>query len=160
MDAIVNLDKVVPENFAVEYLQYLVDIREIYRVLENQVFAHIGIKKQSHTVDLDIQIIAEGAELEIPDTSIPCQSYLIYLTSLTCMSRMAAHVYVRVLADLSGGLILKKRLCGNGYPVQSYEFESCTKEQIISWINTEVEHTDAFMGDVHIAFVSYAAMLK
>lgn len=161
--AYLSADTAATSSFINGYLQYLVDIHAIYRALE-EILQFNWISGHSDAVLRDIQTIA-GTIAGLPTISIPCQSYIAYLNSIILcsdqnMSRFIAHVYVRVLADLSGGYILKKRLSEHGFPVETYQFPLELKAKILNWINTQATDHTAFIGECHIAFVSYAAMLK
>lgn len=154
-----------------DYLQYLVEIRDIYWMLENRLtVTHLrdsmGVVGMTAKIQRDIdQLISKAGLSTEPQCRLPCQSYLEYLNSIAPnsdqnLTRIMAHVYVRVLADLSGGQILRARLLQLGYPVESYDSETVVRDQIINWINLQATDANAFIGECHIAFLSYASILK
>jgi heme oxygenase len=157
-----------------DYLQYLVEIRDIYWMLENRLTAthlrdSMGVVGMTAKIQRDIDQLTRKAEVSTePQCRLPCQSYLEYLNSIVPnsdqnLTRIMAHVYIRVLADLSGGQMLRERLVQLGYPVESYDIndqQATVRNQIISWINLQATDANAFIGECHIAFLSYAAILK
>jgi len=153
-----------------DYLQYLVEIRDIYWILENRITVtylrdSMGVAGMTAKIQRDIEQITKKLGVTEPQCRLPCQSYVEYLNSIVSSSdqnltRIMAHVYVRVLADFSGGKILRERLMQLGYPVESYDIDIVARDQIIDWINQQASDSVAFMGDCHIAFLSYAAILE
>lgn len=156
-----------------DYLQYLVEIRDIYWMLENRLTAthlrdSMGVVGMTAKIQRDIDQLTRKTGSAEPNCGLPCQSYLEYLNSIAPSSdqnltRIMAHVYVRVLADLSGGQMLRTRLVQLGYPVESYDINNeqpIIRDQIINWINLQATDANAFIGECHIAFLSYAAILK
>ena len=150
-----------------EYLQYLVDIYNIYRSL------HITLSNSSlphdsnhhDKVKSDIVQLCNMFSLLEPNPSISCQSYCSYLSSIQIyndnnISRFMAHIYVRYFADLSGGKILSDKLDKMGYPIESYKFNSDLRDQINDWINHKCVNPNSFIGDSHVAFLSYDSMLN
>lgn len=153
-----------------DYLQYLVEIRDIYWMLENRLTStylrhSMGVMGMSTKIQRDIDQLTKRLGVLEPQCKLPCQSYLEYLNSIVPSSdqnltRIMAHVYIRVLADFSGGKMLRARLAQLGYPVESYDIDALARDQIINWINDQASDSIAFIGDCHIAFLSYVAILQ
>ena len=149
-----------------DYVKYLVDIYAIYKVLGDLLSTtplHHWISGHYLKVKSDLDVLC--TDMAYPECSLQCLSYLQYLQSVHLNSnqnyaRCIAHVYVRVLADLSGGIILKKKLHEHVYPTQTYEFNNGLKDEIITWINLPATDKNAFTGDAHMAFLSYVAILR
>lgn len=148
------------------YLPYLVDIKDIYRTLESLIVKAkipLDIVGHSESVQLDYDELSELAELVSTNSqcSIPCRSYITYLNTLTDPVRIVAHIYVRVLADLSGGKIIKLKLTKAKYPTRTYDFDVKVKDQIIDYINTQIppELHERFIGECHLSFLSYSGIL-
>lgn len=176
MKDIMNLNP--DDNFMVKavfidnYIHYLVDIRDIYKILEKSL-CHVSecgadkwITGHSRKVQSDIDTLKRlyedctGRMIQEPRCTIACSSYLQYLQSITG-SQIMAHVYVRVMADLSGGQIIQSKLLKYGCPVQTYQFDYGLKGNIIAWINLYgTGHAASLMGNAHIAFLAYAAILR
>jgi heme oxygenase (biliverdin-producing, ferredoxin) len=151
-----------------EYHQYLVDIYQIYNALHFMVSSTRVPYCPNHEqkIQLDINQIQRDWNLEEKTPSLSCISYVKYLRSIRLttdenISRIMAHIYVRYLADLSGGKILKRILSKMNYPVDSYDFsEADIKDRIVTFINTQVLSDNAFIADTHCAFLCYDSILK
>ena len=163
------MKKIVNKTIAPdEYHQYLVDMHQVYSALHHVLRSTVRIPhcpNHEQKIMVDIKQIQEKWGLEYKEPSLSCMSYIRYLKSILLttdenISRFMAHIYVRYLADLSGGSILKKFLLDMNYPVNSYDFSSFDiKEQIVSFINDQVLSDTAFIGDVHCAFLCYDSIL-
>lgn len=151
-----------------EYHQYLVDIYQIYSTLHttlhNKSIPHCRNHEQK--IMSDINQIQNTWGFVKKEPSLSCKSYVKYLRSILMttdenVSRFMAHVYVRYLADLSGGKILKKILLQMKYPVNSYDFsETDIKDQIVDFINNRVLSHTAFIADTHCALLCYDSILR
>lgn len=146
---------------AQEYAHYLADIYRIYRVLgehypeinqhHNKVMADINGMR-----DLKPKMSKTGI---LP--SLPCQEYAEHIQSVADnKDKLMAHVYVRVLADLSGGSILKKHLSAKGFPVSMYDFEYGLKGKITTYINHEHQNAQDFATEVQQAYEFYCHILN
>jgi len=129
------------------------DIYHIYKLLGKH-YSEIG----QHYLKVQQDIEAMGFDISIPSTE--CKNYLDHINTLTNMDRMMANVYVRVLADISGGRIIRNKLNLRKLPVSMYTFQSGLKGKIVTWINLEHENADAFLQETQCSFESYSNILN
>ncbi|QLH36036.1 MAG: biliverdin-producing heme oxygenase [Parachlamydiaceae bacterium] len=98
------------------YIQYLIDLKGIYQVLEEEMKHHLDhpqIKslyeeKLNRTKHLEADLNAFAPDKMEPTQA--AQDYMLHLKNISKSSPLLllAHAYVRYLGDLSGGRMMKK----------------------------------------------------
>ncbi len=122
-----------------EYRGYLWALREIYRVLEEEMhrcqddpaleLVFFPELFRSQALEQDLQAWTQGLELPIsPELKRAVSAYTEHLQELgkSGPQLLVAHAYVRYLGDLSGGEILgrvlRSRFEGHSFEFHDYEF--------------------------------------
>ena len=143
------------------YLNYLIQLSYIYKSIEsNKLYEKLewNIKLYNNSIK-DIKILSKDNEVIVPYsiTTIYCN----YLSCIDNIDILAGHAYVRYMADLMGGRILKKKIEKN-FPTNVYDIENITdtKDKIIDYINKCVSDYKLFETSVQHSFSLYAAILQ
>lgn len=145
-----------------QYANYLVNMQHIYSTIEhNDIFQELEWDiNLLPAVTKDIAVLQDrGFSGEI---KMPISIYCKYLEKLTNRDQIAAHAYVRYMADLSGGMILKKKIAQlfGSNMINVYNLDVSKKCTIIDYINTKIYNPELFSAEVHHAFMAYAICLS
>lgn len=141
------------------YSQYLYQIYRIYQTIEK----HPLYQELEWNISLsekcfqDISLItSDDEEFELEITKIYCQ----YLEKIDTTEAIIAHGYVRYMADLMGGQIIKKRI-EDQLPTSVYQIENSSnvRRKIIETINNSVNEK-LLRSETHLAFLFYASILE
>jgi stage III sporulation protein SpoIIIAA len=109
----------------------------------------------------DIEEIESAHTVKRSEVKDETNMYLNYLESMKDNKTViCAHAYVRYMADLFGGQIMKRQLTKAGYPTNVYDFYGDVKT-IRGVIATTIEECDEtlFICESHHAFTCYALIL-
>lgn len=157
MSQIIN-QKITPQN----YINYLNQIKHIYNVIEtNNCYKSLNIDIFIYQkCDNDITQIEKLYNIKrsvvYPITNIYCS----YLSDIKDPDIMMAHCYVRYMADLSGGFIIKKKL-PQEWSTTLYDINDLKyKKAIIEYINNKIMNQQIFISEVHHSFMAYSSILS
>jgi len=141
--------KLLSGNISIaEYVNYLVQMGHIYRVLERKAIEAKLINtmpglNRAEKIQQDIVELA-GADHGI--TYLPATlAYADYIKGLLDPKSIMAHVYVRHMGDLYGGQMIAKKVPGSG---KFYQFDD--KETLIGEMRKLI--SDDLAYDANIAF--------
>lgn len=145
-----------------EYLIYLKQIYPIYQVLENHPLFkglewEISLSDKCYQDISSISVYSNNFE-ETKITKIYCQ----YLEKIDSLEAIIAHSYVRYMADLMGGQIIKKKI-QEWLPTNVYQIEnsSSIKKKIIDSIESLGDNSWKLLkAEVHLAFLFYSSILE
>lgn len=138
-----------------QYHRYLSDIFRIYQALESKMATVLPDLTQPGYSD---HIMNDLSSLGgILDESHPAASYCKYIMNISRKTRLLAHIYVRFYADAYGGKIIARKLKANNLPIESYKGK--LDNSIEDYINTRITDHDAFIAEVHVAYLSYCGIL-
>lgn len=145
-----------------KYYNYLIQIQAIYRSIENnKCFDQFNLRLDCDKLcQNDINqmknkflLLDQGKIFEI--TNIYCQN----IDQINNPDLLAAHIYVRYMADLMGGKIIKN-IIKNRFPTSVYDLDLGCKDVIVDYINNKVRNKELFLSEVTSAFMSYASILQ
>ena len=145
-----------------EYVDYLNHVAHIYQFFEeNVIFKSFGWISLYDRCMEDIEEIESAHTVKRSEVKDETNMYLNYLESMKDNKTViCAHAYVRYMADLFGGQIMKRQLTKAGYPTNVYDFYGDVKT-IRGVIATAIEECDEtlFVCESHHAFTCYALIL-
>ena len=145
-----------------EYVNYLNQISHIYKFFEtNNIFKSFGWISLYNRCLEDIEEIESTHTVKRNPIKRETKMYLNYLETMKDNKTViCAHAYVRYMADLFGGQIMKRQLTKAGYPTNVYDFYGDVKI-IRGIITTTIEGCDEtlFVCETHHSFTCYALIL-
>ena len=145
-----------------EYVDYLNQIAHIYKFFEeNVIFKSFGWLLLYDKCMEDIEEIESTHNVNRSEVKYETKMYLDYLESIKYNKTViCAHAYVRYMADLFGGQIMRRQLTKAGYPTNVYNFYGDVKiiRRVIAITIEECDET-LFVCESHHAFTCYALIL-
>jgi len=107
-----------------DYAKYLYQMIDIYKAME-EVASNTGILDDLPTLPRYYRLMHDYEELvgsNIKHPTLPAtKEYADYISSLTNVKDIVAHMYVRYMGDMAGGQMIKKLVPGSG---SFYDFEN------------------------------------
>lgn len=142
------------------YTNYLVQIRAIYSAIENNpAYTRLGWGLSLEgNYGRDIDEMKKMFKIDHVSISEITSIYCRYLSELIDSETIAAHAYVRYMADLMGGSVIKRRL-NSEWSSTAYDLDRGGKDIIIEYLNNEIQDSDSFLREVYNSFMSHAAIL-
>ena len=142
------------------YINYLNQIYHIYLAIENNLlYVKLGwniflSKKHSNDIkSLETKYNVSKKKI-LPITKIYCS----YIKNIKDLDTIAAHCYVRYMADLMGGKIIARKL-PDDWPKTVYDTNRSKSNIITNYINKEITNEALFSSQVHNCFLSHASIL-
>lgn len=143
-----------------DYQEYLANIREIYHGITTNDHCPSCVRNLMQVTHYDQDI--DQMNLSPVPANVAAQEYGKYVMDLP-YERLLAHIYVRYMADIAGGQIIKKKLLqmDPGIPVHAYDIDP-EAEDLINGLMTSLVSTyhDAFVAEAKVAFMYHAAVLR
>jgi heme oxygenase len=139
-----------------DYINYLVQMGYIYRVLETKaieakIFNDLPGISRSQKIQSDIvELAGEDHGIQYLGSTI---NYVDYIKSLKDTDSILAHVYVRHMGDLYGGQMIAKRVPGSGL---FYQFED--RDVLINTLRSKL--TDDLGVEANTAFDYTIAIMR
>ena len=136
------------------YSQYLTQLLYIYKELEeHKFFKKLNIDKLYNKCKMDID------QLNVPDLQILdiTKIYCNYLKDIDNFDLFVSHCYVRYMADLMGGQIIKNKI-QNKFPVNVYDIDKKNIPIIVNFVKN-VNDDKLFCTGVHHSFSLYSSIL-
>lgn len=155
MKKIIN-KTIIPEL----YLTYLNQLLYIYKAIENNKFfftlnCDISLYDKCK---LDIDNIKKNFKLNNDNVLEITKIYCNYLENINDFNIFIAHFYVRYMADLMGGSIIKKKL-QDLFPTNVYNIDKKYISNIDIIINNNINNKQLFYSEVHHSFSMYSVIL-
>lgn len=134
-----------------QYAQYLLNMLEIYSVLEYQcarrdMFDDLPwLGRTKHIYDDLMELNIDRNELQVLQATYDYREYLVKLGDNENYQKLMAHLYVRHMGDLYGGQMISKKVPGSG---KFYQFKN--KDELISKIREKLN--DDLGDEAKVAF--------
>lgn len=142
------------------YVNYLYKMLAIYTMLES----HPLYKNLSWDISLTSQCENDIEDLKAKYNIVEVVHndevvmYVNEIRKIDSIDALAAHAYVRYMADLSGGFVIKKKL-PHDWPKNVYTANHSKRKVIIDFINNKISDHDLFKKEVAKSFESYSKLL-
>lgn len=146
-----------------EYLDYMENIRKIYFSLNINQYCPASVKNlmQASHYDRDVYLLNRRLGSPAPKANVAAQEYGQHVEQLP-YARLLAHIYVRYMADIAGGQIIKKKLLSRDpdFPVHAYSISPKEAGVITGLMEKLPESCYAeFIAEAKVAFMYHAAVL-
>lgn len=142
------------------YINYLNQIYYIYLAIENNpLYLKLGwniflSEKHSNDIKSLESKYSISTKNVLPITKIYCS----YIENIKDLNIIAAHCYVRYMADLMGGKIIARKL-PNDWSKTVYDTNRSKSKIITDYINEKITNEALFSSQVHNCFLSHASIL-